>query len=135
MEARREARGWGSDTLLESYGDERRPIFKEARGFHRGRIRNDGAFLDRYNPGARQAKFDGLEGAESDVGYRAQVYEPNYEGSPVMFGPAGGVSHGARHACRWGARGHHLVPQKLTSGRDVFEELGGRVHTAGVRCG
>ena len=55
---------------------------------------------------------------------RAQVYEPAYEGSPVVIGPPGGKStaHG-EHVFKARA-GHHLVPQKLTSGRDVFEELG-----------
>jgi hypothetical protein len=42
----------------------------------------------------------------------------------VVIGPPGGVStaHG-QHVFKARA-GHHLVPQKLSSGRDVFEELG-----------
>ena len=40
--------GWGGDTLLQSYSDERRPIFKEtAEDFIAARIRNDGEFLNR----------------------------------------------------------------------------------------
>jgi 4-hydroxyisophthalate hydroxylase len=41
-----------------------------------------------------------------------------------VFGPAGGVSsaHGS-HTFKARA-GHHLPPQLLSSGRDVFEELG-----------
>ncbi len=52
------------------------------------------------------------------------TYEPNYEGSPIVFGPPGGVSsaHGS-HVFKARA-GHHLPPQKLSSGRNVFEELG-----------
>src|SRR6185503_576730 len=47
-----------------------------------------------------------------------------YEGSPVVIGPPGGKStaHG-EHVFK-ARSGHHLVPQQLTSGRNVFEELG-----------
>ena len=118
--------GWGGDALLQSYSDERRPIFKEvAEDFIAARIRNDGAFLNRYNPARDKAEFEqAWKAQESDVGNRAQVYEPSYEGSPVVIGPPGGVStaHG-KHVFKARA-GHHLVPQKLSSGRNVFEELG-----------
>ena len=50
-------------------------------------------------------------------------YEPNYEGSPVVFGPPNGVSR-ARGEYMFKARaGHHLAPRTLSSGRNVFEEL------------
>ena len=62
----------------------------------------------------------------------------------MVIGPPGGdcSAHG-EHV--FGARaGHHLVPQKLSSGRNVFEELGrgftllafdvGRRRRAGVRA-
>jgi len=118
--------GWGSEALLQSYSEERRPIFKEvAEDFIAARIRNDGAFLARYNPARDKAEFEkAWKGQESDVGNRAQVYEPNYEGSPVVMGPPGGKStaHGV-HSFKVRA-GHHLPPQKLSSGRNVFEELG-----------
>ena len=52
------------------------------------------------------------------------TYEPHYEGSPIVFGPPGGVSsaHGS-HTFKARA-GHHLPPQASQSGRNVFEELG-----------
>ena len=51
-------------------------------------------------------------------------YEPHYEGSPVVFGPPGGKSGAqSRHTAKARA-GHHLQPQKLSSGRNVYEELG-----------
>ena len=44
-------KGWGSDALLQTYSEERHPIFKEtARRFHRGRHRRDREFLRRYSP-------------------------------------------------------------------------------------
>jgi hypothetical protein len=118
--------GWGGDALLASYSEERRPIFKEvAEDFIAKRIRNDAAFLARYSPARDKAEFEAAwKAQESDVGNRAQVYEPNYEGSPVVVGPQGGKSsaHG-RHMFKARA-GHHLAPQVLTSGKNVFEELG-----------
>ena len=118
--------GWGGETLLQSYSDERRPIFKEvAEDFIAARIRNDGAFLNRYNPARDKAEFEtAWKGQESDVGNRAQVYEPSYEGSPVVMGSPGGKStaHG-KHVFK-ARTGHHLAPQTLSSGRNVFEELG-----------
>ena len=118
--------GWGGDTLLESYTEERRPIFKEvAEDFIAKRIRIDGEFLARYSPERDKAEFErAWKEKETDMDTRAQVYEPNYEGSPVVIGPPGGKStaHG-EHVFR-ARSGHHLVPQRLSSGRNVFEELG-----------
>jgi 2-polyprenyl-6-methoxyphenol hydroxylase-like FAD-dependent oxidoreductase len=119
-------KGWGSDMLLRSYSEERKPIFIEvARDFIARRISNDGAFLNRYSPERDEAEFAGAwKSQESDVGNRAQVYEPSYEGSPVVVGPPGGKStaHG-QHVLQARA-GHHIVPQALSSGRNVFEEFG-----------
>ena len=118
--------GWGSDALLRSYGEERRPIFKEtAEDFIAARIAKDGTFLARYNPDRNRDEFErAWKERESESGARVQGYEPNYEGSSVVMGPANGVcsAHGA-HAFKARA-GHHLAPQPLSSGRDVFEELG-----------
>jgi 2-polyprenyl-6-methoxyphenol hydroxylase-like FAD-dependent oxidoreductase len=118
--------GWGSAVLLASYSEERRPIFHETgRDFIAARIANDAKFLARYNPVRDRAEFErAWASRESDVGTRVQSYEPNYEGSPVVIGPPGGMcsAHGTH---RLEARaGHHLTPQPLSSGRNVFEELG-----------
>jgi 2-polyprenyl-6-methoxyphenol hydroxylase-like FAD-dependent oxidoreductase len=118
--------GWGGDTLLASYSEERRPIFKEvAEDFIAKRIRNDAAFLARYSPTRDKDEFEAAwKAQESDVGNRAQVYEPSYEASPVVVGPPGGrtTAHG-KHVFKAQA-GHHLPPQLLSSGRNVFEALG-----------
>jgi 2-polyprenyl-6-methoxyphenol hydroxylase-like FAD-dependent oxidoreductase len=118
--------GWGGDALLASYGEERRPIFKETgEDFIAARIREDAAFLARYNPQRNRAEFEkAWKARETDVGSRVQSYEPNYEGSAVVMGPPNGVcsAHGI-HSFK--ARvGHHLAPQPLSSGRNVFEEVG-----------
>ena len=118
--------GWGSDALLASYSDERRPIFHEvATDFIATRIRNDREFLERYNPSRNRAEFEQAWNArQGEIGKRAQVFEPGYEASPIVVGPPGGktTAHG-QHMFK-ARTGHHLTPQTLSSGRDVFEELG-----------
>jgi 4-hydroxyisophthalate hydroxylase len=118
--------GWGGETLLDSYGDERRQIFREtADDFIAGRIAADRAFLERYNPDRDRAEFDRVwQERVSGTGQHMMSYEPNYEGSRVVVGPPGGIcsAHGTHS---FAARpGHHLAPQPLSSGRNVFEQIG-----------
>ena len=119
--------GWGTEALLRSYSIERRPVFWEtADDFITSRIKRDAEFLERYNPEQDRAAFEAAwQARETDTGSRFQQYEPNYEGSPVVFGPPGGVNsaHGV-HAFK--ARpGHHLAPLPLSQGHTTFEALGG----------
>ena len=118
--------GWGGDALLQSYDDERRPVFKGiAEQLIAARIQEDGAFFDRYNPHRDRAEFErAWRERASDVGSRAQVYEPHYEGSPVVLGPPGGVSSATGKHMLKARAGHHLGLQPLSSGRNVFEQLG-----------
>ena len=51
------------------------------------------------------------------------AFEPNYEGSPIVCGPPGQPSAKGGH--RFEARaGHHLAPQPLSDGANVFDRLG-----------
>jgi 4-hydroxyisophthalate hydroxylase len=118
--------GWGGDALLQSYSDERRPIFKETgEDFITARIEEEAQFLAHYSPERNPTEFArAWDKLEVYGGNRVLIYEPNYEGSAVVMGPASGVcsAHG-QHTYK--ARpGHHLTPQLLSSGRNVFEELG-----------
>ncbi|MPZ55065.1 MAG: monooxygenase [Rhizobiales bacterium] len=118
--------GWGSDALLRSYSEERRPIFHQtAEDFIAARIRKDGEFLARYNPDRDRDEFERVWSARvTDVGSRVRSYVPSYEGSSVVCGPPGGVC-GAHGVHSFKARaGYHLTPLALSSGRNVFEELG-----------
>jgi 4-hydroxyisophthalate hydroxylase len=119
-------RGYGGDALLSSYSEERRPIFKEtAEDFIEAGIRRDREFLKRHDPERDRAEFERAWKEHANAAEpRILTYEPNYEGSPIVFGPPGGVSsaHGS-HTFKARA-GHHLPPQLLSSGRNVFEELG-----------
>jgi 2-polyprenyl-6-methoxyphenol hydroxylase-like FAD-dependent oxidoreductase len=118
--------GWGGRKLLESYGEERQPIFRETgEAMIEGGIERDREWLERHNPDKDLADFERAwaEYATSR-GREPQTYEPHYEGSSVVMGPAGGVCsiHG-RLAFKAEA-GHHLAPKELSSGRNVYEELG-----------
>lgn len=118
--------GWGSDALLRSYGEERHPVFKETgEDFIAARIRTDRDFFDRYDPDRDRDEFErAWKEHEAASAPRVLTYEPHYEGSSVVMGPAGGVS-GAHGTHTFKARaGHHLPPQPLSSGRNVFEALG-----------
>ena len=118
--------GWGSEALLESYSQERRPVFEETgEDFIASRIRSDREFLESNSPDRDKAAFEqAFEDWKTRGGFRGLTYEPNYEGSSVVMGPPGGIctAHG-EHMTK--ARpGHHLTPAPLTTGHDVFEELG-----------
>ncbi|MGH6980139.1 MAG: FAD-dependent monooxygenase, partial [Stellaceae bacterium] len=118
--------GWGGELLLNSYSQERRAIFHEtAEDFIAGRIAADREFLERYNPDRDRAEFESAwRDRAAGMGARTMSYEPHYEGSPVVAGPQGGKcsAHGVH---TFAARaGHHLPPQLLSSGRNVFEKLG-----------
>ncbi len=118
--------GWGTDALLQTYSEERRPIFKEtAENFIEAGIQKDAAFLARYSPERDRAEFEhAWKEHQGAAAPRVLTYEPHYEGSPIVFGPPGGKS-GARGTHTFKAlAGHHLPPQLLSSGRNVFEELG-----------
>ena len=118
--------GWGSDRLLQSYGEERRAIFREtADDFIAARIAHEAKFLASFDPQKDKTAFErAWVDIENDVGNRVQTYEPNYEGSPVVWGPKDGRSSAHGHHTFKARAGHHLPPQKLTSGRNVFEALG-----------
>ncbi len=133
--SRRVLQGWGGETLLQSYSDERRPIFKETgEDFIAGRIEADGEFLERYNPERDRAEFErAWKERAGGMGERMMSYEPNYEGSPVVAGPPGGknTAHGTHsYAAR---AGHHLAPQPLSSGRECIRGIGTGLHPSGFR--
>jgi 2-polyprenyl-6-methoxyphenol hydroxylase-like FAD-dependent oxidoreductase len=118
--------GWGGDELVRSYGDERRPIFKETgEDFIAARIASDAEWLDRHNPDRDLADFERAWHERTNREGRDQLtYEPHYEGSSVIAGPPGGKSSAHGEHTFEARTGHHLPPQPLSSGTNVFEELG-----------
>ncbi len=117
--------GWAGEHLLETYGEERRPVFvSTARDFIEKSIEVDRDFLANFSPERDKSAFE-LAWTERQSGARSEVsgFEPNYEGSSLTAPAAGHPSAIGAH--EFTARpGHHLAPQPLSSGRNVFEELG-----------
>jgi 4-hydroxyisophthalate hydroxylase len=119
--------GWGGQTLLDSYAQERRPIFVETgEAMIAGGIERDREWLEQHNPEKDREDFEQAwaeYGARS--GLRPQTYEPHYEGSLVVMGPEGGVCSIHGRMSFKAEAGHHLAPKELSNGRNVFEELSG----------
>jgi hypothetical protein len=119
-------KGWGGPALLDTYQEERRPVFEStARDFIEQAIRNDRDFLKRFDPQIDREAFE-HEWQARQQGAVAEVhsFEPNYAGSSIVWGEAAnGCNAVGSHQFRARA-GHHLAPHKLSSGRDVYEHLG-----------
>jgi 2-polyprenyl-6-methoxyphenol hydroxylase-like FAD-dependent oxidoreductase len=117
--------GWAGPRLLDSYEEERRPVFQStARDFIEKAISEDREFLHGHDPDRDRAAFEtawtARRGqAKSDV----DAFEPNYEGSSITWSQPGVSTALGRHAMTARA-GHHLAPQPLADGRNVFEALG-----------
>jgi len=117
--------GWGSERLLDTYDAERRPVFEStAEDFIGKSISADRDFLESFNPAQNLAEFE-AQWKERASGAKSEVasFEPNYEGSPIVLGSKGKVSAIGKHAVEARA-GHHLTPRPLSSGKNVYEELG-----------
>ena len=118
--------GWGGDQLAESYSLERQTIFRDVgEDIIGGWIREDRAFLEKYSPSADREEFERrFEEQCKAFGRRLRSFEPHYEGSPVVVGPPGAVISAHGEHTFTARAGHHLPPQELSSGRNVYEELG-----------
>lgn len=118
--------GWGGDVLLDSYGEERQPVFKETgEAVIAGGILRDRVFLDTYNPTKDRATFEEVWTKRNSGDSQGTTYEPNYAGSVVVFGPEGATIGSSGRYTFSAQAGHHLAPVHLSSGRNIYEELGG----------
>ena len=80
--------GWGGDSLLDSYDEERRPVFiSTARDFIEKSIESDRAFLEKFDPARDRVAFE-VEWKARGSGARAEgnAFSPNYRGSPIVSG-------------------------------------------------
>ena len=96
-----------------------------ARDFIEKAIFSDRDFLRAHDPARDRADFEAAW-RERQSGARDEVnaFNPNYEGSPIVAGPAGAVSSAIGSHTYPARPGFHLSPQPLSSGKNVFEELG-----------
>jgi 4-hydroxyisophthalate hydroxylase len=116
--------GWGGAGLLDSYTEERRPIFVETGLAITDGIARDRDFLARYSPYRDRSEFEHAWGGLTSGETAPASYEPHYEGSSIVCGPPGSTcSVRGRHTFEAQA-GHHLAPAVLSSGSNIFERLG-----------
>ena len=111
---------------MDSYDLERRPVFAStARDFIEASIHADRDFLAAFDPHRDKDAFE-REWRARQSGARSEVnaFEPHYEGSPIVLGPRGGVSSAIGSHKFIARAGHHLAPQPLSSGTNVFDALG-----------
>ncbi|MDB5818407.1 MAG: monooxygenase, partial [Rhizobacter sp.] len=123
--------GWAGDALLDSYDAERRPVFGSTiDDFIAKSIESDRTFLAEFDPAIDRAGFESAWNARAKgaVG-EVHAFEPNYEGSPIVWGGGASAGAGKRPSAvgshTFDARsGHHLAPATLASGRNVYEFMG-----------
>ena len=119
--------GCGGKALLDSYDAERRPMFAStARDFIARSIETDRKFLNEFDPERDRSAFEYAWSMRTkDAVGEVHSFEPHYEGSPIVAddtpGPGGNAV--GRHSFKARA-GHHLAPARLSSGRNVYQELG-----------
>jgi hypothetical protein len=120
--------GWGHPTLLDSYDQERRPVFASTiNDFIAKSIETDRMFLKEHDPIQNKAEFQKAwnkrsQGAIGEV----HAFEPHYEGSPLVWpSPQPDAVCSAKGSHQFKAQaGHHLAPSMLSSATNLFEELG-----------
>jgi hypothetical protein len=118
--------GWGGEALLDSYTTERQAIFHDiGENIIAAGIRRVRDVLSTYRPEDDRPEFERVFGEMAfRDGREMHGIEPQYEGSPIVFGPPGGVSDVRGQHTFTALPGHHLAPREMSSGRNVFEELG-----------
>lgn len=118
--------GWAGAGLLDSYSAERHAVFKSTSEDFIGRmIQDDRAFGETYSPNKDKAAFEAAWAERASGGNTAVTqYLPHYAGSPIVWGEAGAHSGAVGQHMFTARAGHHLAPQSLASGADMFEVLG-----------
>ncbi|MEK9724938.1 MAG: FAD-dependent monooxygenase, partial [Rhodospirillaceae bacterium] len=117
---------WAGPALLESYSQERQPVFQSTSQDFIGRmIRDDRDFGARFSPEKDKAAFEAAWAERAGGGNKEVTqYLPNYAGSPIVWGvPSAQSNARGQHSFRAEA-GHHLAPQPLASGAELFDLLG-----------
>jgi 4-hydroxyisophthalate hydroxylase len=119
-------RGWAGSRLLDSYDEERRPVFEStAQDFIEKSIHFDKEFLEVFNPEVDREAFERKwKERRSGASFEVHAFEPNYQGSSIVWGPPQSKSSALGSHVFKAQAGHHLAPKLLSSGRNAFEELG-----------
>jgi len=117
--------GWAGADLLESYTEERQPVFKgTADHFIERFICEDRDFLYKHSPEKEgEEAFRRAWDTRNEGASEVMSFAPNYQGSSLVTGLPGRPDALGNHEFR--ARGgHHLAPTTLEDGSAVFDVLG-----------
>jgi len=118
-------KGQSSPELLETYDEERRPVFETLRDdFIENFINEDREFLETYDPDTDLKSFEEKWYSRTNNSSEVTAYEPNYDGSSIVFGDEhSSPSASGAHVFKAQA-GHHLAPKTLANGSNIYEQLG-----------
>ena len=117
--------GWADDSLLDSYTEERRPVFAStAEDFIEAFIENDREFIEKYDRNEDEKRFaEAWDRRRRGSNLGVSVFDPHYEGSSIVFGPPDGdTSAVGRHSLQ--ARPGHRLPPPAKDPKALFDSLG-----------
>ena len=118
--------GWGGKNLLDSYTDERHPVFASTRDdFIMKSILEDRAFIEAHDPNEDAAAFaTAWEQATGDDSMVTQ-YLHSLCRFPIVWGALGARSGATGQQPDFEATiGHHLAPVVMSDGKDFWDKLG-----------
>lgn len=118
-------KGLASEKLLDSYDEERRPVFwSTAKDFIEKAIEVDKEFLSTYSPDKDKSAFEAAWQARSS-GAASEVdrYQPNYRGSSIVFGNSEAESDAVAPHSFKAQSGFHLAPRSCDSGVNIYDQL------------
>ncbi len=118
--------GQAGEALLDSYSAERRPVFwSTAKDFIEKSIEDDRDFLAAYSPHKDRQAFEKEWAARSSRAVsEVDMFQPNYRGSPVVWGDDNGAAD-ARAPHEFRARaGFHLAPRDPGDGGNIYDQIG-----------
>ena len=120
-----ELAGWAGPHLLDSYHDERHPVFASTRDqFIAAYIRNEAAFLSSYDPQRDREAFERAWSRMAQSDWDVSRYCPNYRGSAIVRGATAGCPSAVGEHTLQAQAGCHLPPRKLADGSPVYDRLG-----------
>jgi 2-polyprenyl-6-methoxyphenol hydroxylase-like FAD-dependent oxidoreductase len=118
--------GWGGESILDSYTQERHPVFKStADHFIERFIIEDRDFLNAHDPAEEgEAAFRAAWDARGKGAPEVTAFAPNYDGGDLVWGNDQ-ASPSAQGTQEFRARaGHHLAPRTLNDGTNAYDHLG-----------
>jgi 2-polyprenyl-6-methoxyphenol hydroxylase-like FAD-dependent oxidoreductase len=118
--------GTGGAQLLDTYQEERKPVFEStARDFIEKSISDDRTFVRSFDPKRDRATFE-TKWKERTSGALGEIhsFEPNYRGSSIVAGVPGAKSNSLGAHMFKAQAGHHLAPRPLSGGGNVYDKLG-----------